>query len=213
MDYLVDTLTRAPSQVLVKSATSFGEEAAKIFGAVLEESLKNCTDDITTSIKESTSTVSKRLEKTIDKFGGAFKETGVEGFTEWGIAIERAFLHVGSRIETGLVNSSSRLAASIQNGLQETSNSLHDTIKESVIEVSERLGVEQVREAQKTFKTEITVLLSCIILVSVGAFLFFLSNSINNGLSSWILAEFKSIAFIIFALLNGYFFFLFITHV
>jgi hypothetical protein len=52
MDYVFDALARVPSQVLVKSSSSFGEEAAKVIGVYVEESLKNATDDITSTGKE-----------------------------------------------------------------------------------------------------------------------------------------------------------------
>ncbi|KAL0487885.1 4 TM domain-containing transmembrane protein Cdc6d [Acrasis kona] len=204
MDYLVDTLTRAPSQVLVKSATTFGEEAARILGAVLEETIKNCTDDVTNTVTDNTKIITKALVKIFDRFGTAFKETGVEGFTEWGIAIERAFLHVGSKMESGLTNSSGKLVAGIRESVEDGGAVLNTTIKDSIKDVTEKFGVEQVKQAKKTFDTEIKTVIFCIVIITFGLFTWLLSNSLHNGLTSWVFSEFKTICFLIFSLLNGY---------
>lgn len=87
MEYVVDTLAKAPSQVFIKSASSLGEEAAKVLGGIIDESITNCTDDITATVKESTDEICSTLKEAIHDFGGAFKETGIQAFNDWGYSI------------------------------------------------------------------------------------------------------------------------------
>lgn len=77
MDYLVDTLTRAPSQVLVKSATQFGEEAAKILGSHVEETVKCVSDDVNDTIRTTARDLSSQLAESVSGFQDKFKETGL----------------------------------------------------------------------------------------------------------------------------------------
>lgn len=77
MDYIVDTLTKAPSQVLVKSASTFGEEAAKIIGGYIDESAKNVSDDVCTAVRDGASELSSTLKGSLSGFMDKFKETGI----------------------------------------------------------------------------------------------------------------------------------------
>jgi hypothetical protein len=174
MNYLVENMTRAPSQVLVRSASTFGEEAAKVLGKILEESLKNCTNDITQCVKESTGIASKKVGKAVQGFGQTFKETGVEGFTEWGIGIERAFYHLGQKIETGLTNSTGRFTSSVQDTIQNSLETIDGTIKQSTHHVTDSLS-QQVPAWKRLFQKELIVVLVCLVLLSLAVFMWSLS--------------------------------------
>jgi len=171
MNYLVENMTRAPSQVLVRSASTFGEEAAKVLGKIIEESLKNCTNDITTCIKDCTTIVSKKLGKSVSGFGQTFKETGIEGFTEWGIGIERAFYHLGQKLETGLYNASGRVVSGMQETVDKSVDRVDEAVRDGTRHVSDHLLMKQVPAWKSEFQRELNIVLGCAVLICASLFI------------------------------------------
>mgnify|MGYP001044188656 CR=1 FL=1 len=172
MNFLVENMTRAPSQVLVRSASSLGEEAAKVLGKIIEESLKNCTSDITACIKDCTTIFSNKVSKSVSGFGQVFKETGVEGFTEWGIGIERAFYHLGQKIETGLYNSSGRMMSDVRSVVHETVDQLDRSVRDGSQYVTDHLMMRQVSRWRREFHRELMVVTVFMFIICLSIFLY-----------------------------------------
>lgn len=167
----MENMTRAPSQVIMKSASMFGEEAAKLLGKSIDETMKNCTNDITASLKECTIIASKKLEKSINSFGQTFKETGIDGLTEWGIAIERAFYHLGHKVETGLYNATGRASASVQETLDTNIDKISNNIREGTQNMTDNLFIKHIPMWKNQFQRELNILLACILLLCSSVFL------------------------------------------
>ncbi|EFC45812.1 HMG box family protein [Naegleria gruberi] len=205
MEYLVDALTRAPTQVLVKSATQFGEDAARVLGAAIEESLKNCTEEITTSIKENLRVSGKGISKELDKFSQVFKETAVEGFTEWGIGIERAFYHLGHKLENGLNNTANRLAVQLDTSIENNLSKIDLTVRDSVDVFSKGFLKEQVPHWRNSFMRELNIVMICLLLVSIGIFILCMSWALGGYqiITHILTKEFSTLCFLIFAVING----------
>ncbi|KAL9644904.1 hypothetical protein ABK040_005384 [Willaertia magna] len=198
MDYLVDSLTRVPSQVLVKSATNFGEEAAKIFGTVLEESLKNMTDDITVCLKEGLNSAEKKISKELERFGQVIKETGVEGFTEWGIGIERAFYHLGHKLENGLNNATNRISSQLDVSINNNVNVIEKSLEKNVTFFTTNFLKEQTVNFKNNFVKELNIVMISLLLMAIGFFIFCISFAFNGIL------DVKYLTILILMILNGY---------
>lgn len=171
MNYLVENMTRAPSQIIMKSASVFGEEAAKLLGKSIDETMKNCTNDITASLKECTIIIAKKLEKSVNSFGMTFKETGIDAFTEWGIAIERAFYHLGHKVETGFYNAAGRLSASVQETLDTNIDKIGNNVRESTQNMTDNLFIKHIPMWKNQFQKELNILMASILLLCSSVFL------------------------------------------
>uniref|UniRef100_A0A7S1PG89 Uncharacterized protein n=1 Tax=Percolomonas cosmopolitus TaxID=63605 RepID=A0A7S1PG89_9EUKA len=208
---VLDSITKTPSQVLVKSATNFGQDAAKIIGAYAEECIKNSTDDVLHEIREATEKLSETLKETLNGFGDTFHKTGVEAFTEWGIGIERAFLHLGQKLETGLTNSTNRVAYTIRDTMDETLWRLRRTITSSSSTFADafaQFGLKHAEVYKHVFRYEIMVAMFCAVLVSVSLCIFALTAATKMGLTGtfveFVTVHFVPICFLMFAILNAY---------
>ncbi|KAG2393351.1 hypothetical protein C9374_006882 [Naegleria lovaniensis] len=206
MEYVLEALTRAPSQVLVKSATQFGEEAAKVLGACIEESLKNCTDDITTSIRENINSSGRKMSKEMDKYSQVLKETVVEGFAEWGIGIERAFYHLGHKLENGLNNTANKLAVQLDQSIDQNMNRIDSTIRDSVTVITKDFMKEQIPYWRSSFMRELNVILICLCVITAGIFSLCMSWALG-GYQVFIhilTQEFRTLCFLFFSILMGF---------
>ena len=178
MDYLVDTLTKTPKQALLTSSKTFGEEAAKVFGSIIEESLKNATNDITTSLDTNVEKADKLIKKVAIDFGDKFEESLISSFTEWGYAIERAFVALGAKIETGIVNTAYKICSSVEDISENKIKDLTDCIDDVGTKISnsiDQFGINQVKSFKIEFYKEINIIIYSILLISISIFIFTLS--------------------------------------
>ncbi|KAF0984047.1 hypothetical protein FDP41_007962 [Naegleria fowleri] len=206
MEYVLEALTRAPSQVLVKSASQFGEEAAKVLGACIEESLKNCTDDITTSIRENINSSGKKMSKEMDKYSQVLKETVVEGFAEWGIGIERAFYHLGHKLENGLNNTANRLAVQLDQSVDQNMSRIDSTIRDSITVITKDFMKEQIPYWRASFMRELNIILICLCVITAGVFSLCMSWALGGYqvFTHILTQEFRTLCFLFFSILMGF---------
>eukprot|EP01080_Neovahlkampfia_damariscottae_P007740 gene7740-12210_t len=171
MDYVFDALARVPSQVLVK-----------IIGVYVEESLKNATDDITSTVQDSTEEICKNIKNSASEFGNKFKDGVLDSFCEWGYSLERSFTSLGSRIENGLINSGHKVSEIIESILDKRMEDLTKTIHEESNHFSETLsttGIEQLKSFKEIYKFEIQMLIYGWIFICLSIFIASLSYSTN----------------------------------
>lgn len=204
---LVEAVKKAPTQTLLKSASCFGEEAAKVFGDSLASSISEMSVSLGKVVKESSTNATSNIKSSIIGFGDRFKEMGVEAFIIFGYGIERALTSCGEKIEAGFVNMGKKISASVGDA--------KDCLKEDTFEIIERtisnstdklctIGVEHARIYKRTFSTEFKLFSWSIFLISVALFLIaigFISQiPIIQKLISTILPHFGSILMIILSI-------------
>ena len=85
---------------LVKASSNFGTDAAQSISKQIKISVNEVIDELGPIIKNSASKTGEVVKESIGGFSKSFKEAGVEGFCEWGYAIERSFTEIGQKVET-----------------------------------------------------------------------------------------------------------------
>jgi len=211
MDHVLETLTRAPSQVLTKSASSFGEEAAKVLGVFIEESLKNVTDDACKVISDGAQEFSKSFKHSMSDLGVTMKEALLDSFVEWGYSLERAFTSVGNRLENGLTNSGQSISSVFDQTLNKRLIDFNETTKMSLEKLNDnisQLGLQHIKEIKVTFKDEIRWICYGWLLISFSLFLIALTVATNFQLMSlvrYFIEEFKLVIALAFIGLSGFY--------
>jgi hypothetical protein len=212
MDYVVEAITRVPSQALQKSASSFGEEAAKILGSIIEESVKSATDDVTHTIQSSTDQVCKTIKSSVVDFGIKFKDTVLDSFTEWGYSIERSFTGAGNRMENGLVNAGTKLATLLDDSLTTNTLQLTHTIEKVSKETNanlSQLGIEQMKSFKQIYQREIhyfiygwMIMCFSVLLLTIRFDVVFSMTSVYLMFVLFCFYEFKSVSTSLYLLIS-----------
>lgn len=134
----------------------------------------------------------------------------MEAFTEWGICIERAFIHLGQKLEVGVSNAGTRFGTGIQNAAVDIAEKLDNTIRDAghaaATEIKD-FGLKHAEHYKNVFAEEINVLKTGFMMVCSGILLACVAFALQAGILGWITREFKTFAFVLFAIINGYVFY------
>lgn len=156
----------------------------------------------------------------------------MEAFTEWGIAIERAFLHLGQKVETGISNAGNRFANALRDSVNNACSQIGTGIEDGLDRTTDAIssfGLTHADHYKRVYSRELTVLLIGFLIIAASAFLYSLAFLIaviagdgtsstaagidavdgsRNGIVGAKLVSFAQlvniVAFMAFAALNGY---------
>lgn len=73
----LSSLSKAPSETIVKGASAFGEEASKIIGKSISTSVETLSKDLGPVISDSSKNISEGVKDALYTFGEQLKQTGI----------------------------------------------------------------------------------------------------------------------------------------
>jgi hypothetical protein len=195
----------------VSFASSFGEKAAEAFGDKVQNTLEKAVSDLKPVIQDSATNSSAQVKEGLMHLGECLKLTGVEGFTEWGFAIERGFAQLGQNLETGMYNGVRQINNTLQQQIDKSALAFSSEMKDTITDSSKNLatiGVEQIAAFKKVFEREIQIFIYCMIVCTVSlciiatSFLFQLSPF--REIYEYVAIHFHLVLFLAFAALAAF---------
>eukprot|EP01080_Neovahlkampfia_damariscottae_P000586 gene586-8094_t len=196
---------------LVKASSNFGTDAAQSISKQIQVSVHDVIDELGPVIKSSAGKATDTVKESITEFSKSFKEAGVEGFCEWGYAIERSFTEIGQKLETVIHNSTRVIVNSLEKKLDQGSKNIGDELRQGMEKSSENLslfGTEHIKVYREVFQDEIFFLkvsgLFCTISLMILAFCFLFQFESAQYLLHFVGRNFKFFLAIVFSLIVSY---------